>query len=257
MEQMNYEFEEEAFFDEAIQDVMAQFYYMRPGIIEGFNPETNRANAIIAIKAKRIVGDEVTYVTAPVIEDVPMCIPYSFGAGTCLTVPILKGDPCTLFFSDRMMDVFLRTGQLSPPEDNAGPDNITATPRMHSMADAILVPGLLTSRVGTVSNILADWNQEAIELRDRERTRFISLGALGIEVNNGDCFATFRKGKIHMVAPNGFTVDSPNWQVGDDGGNWSAGTIRANELETEAGFTANGHRHGGVEPGGGTSGTFV
>lgn len=54
------------------------------------------------------------------------------GAGAHLTFPIASGDHCVLLFNDRDMDIWLMSGQTTPPN----------TDRLHSLADAIALVGL-------------------------------------------------------------------------------------------------------------------
>lgn len=269
-------------FEDAVLDVVSDFCHCRPGIIESFDVETNTVTASVAIQAKIIDADKVRYENYPIIENVPVCLPYAQAQGLCLTLPIKKGDLCTLLFSDRMLDVFLRTGDFSPPEDGVGPNAIETEPRMHHLADAICVPGLITQRIGKAPGTIPDWNTENIEIRDRERKVYISLGANGIESTDGEAKThitggtvtaeapngatitdtqavwEMKDGHLSVNAPNGIDIEAPNFRIkSSDGYGWTSGTFRAEELETDAGFAANSHRHSGVETGGGTTGTFV
>lgn len=220
-------------FEDAVLDVLSEFCHCRPGIIETFDPETNTVSVSVAIQAKIIDADKTRYENYPLIENVPLSILYVQNQGLCVTLPIKPGDLCTLLFSDRMLDVFLRTGTVSPPEDGVGPDSIVTEPRMHHLADAICVPGLITRRFKNRPGAIPDWNTENIEIRDRERKVFISLGANGIEGTDGiartritegmveatdsEATVTIRGGEVTAEAPNGATITDTRakWEMKD------------------------------------------
>lgn len=243
-----------------VEAIIATMFFCRPGIIEEFDPETNLAKCRCAIQAKISLKGKVEYRTMPIIVRVPVIIPFAQVAGLCLTLPLQKGDECTLLFSDRFIDNFVNRGGIVPPE-SAGVNNQTTEIRMHSQTDAICLPGIISQ-----PNRLPAWNTEAIELRDKNRETFISLGkdkSISISAPGG---VTITSGKsIEMRAEENITSRAGE-NIGDVAGQsitWDApysegsGIVTIENLKTRAGFDANAHRHSGVEPGGGTSGTFA
>lgn len=270
------EVNENTAFEMSVRDIIAGMHFCRPGIIDAFYPDTNRVDVTPAIMSKLLVNKGVKYEMLPRILDVPIAIPYSQKTGLALTMPIEKGDECLLVFCDRYIDRFADLGGFQAPEE-AGQDALITDPRMHHLTDAICIPGFVTK-----PNRLPDWNNEAIELRDKDRKVYVSVSADGVESTDGEAIAnisggrvdvtapngvrmtdgqariTIQNGAIDLVAPNGLGIDAPNIQVGRTSGEgWVRGILRALNFIGDSGFNANTHRHNGVEQGGGTSGTFV
>lgn len=167
-----------------------------PGKITAFNPASQRARAVPAVKLKQVLGEQVKYMDMPEITDIPIVIPQSFGGGVALTVPIQAGDPCLLIFADRALDNFLQTGNSENPGASQNED--TTTPRAHHLSDAICIPGFVAA-----PQALPDWNQDNIELRDKERKTYISLGPDGITLTDGQAKINLKGGKITTDAPGG------------------------------------------------------
>lgn len=215
-----------------MQAVAAELRCALPGFIEEFDPETNLAKVRPAIKAKISIDGEIKYEKLDVIIRVPVVIPYGQIAKLCLTVPIKKGDECTLVFSDRMIDNFIKEGakggECVAPECCGGA-NKTSEPRTHSLADAICFPGCVSQPYK-----IPEWNTEAIELRNYDRTAYISLDT---------------DGKLSIKAPGGMHIDAPTVNATHE--------IIGEDVRTHEGFDANPHLHSDVQPGGGNTGTYV
>lgn len=148
-------------------------YFIRPGVIVEFDAATNLAKVRPAIKAKEVVDGKADYVQLPKIIRVPVVVPYAQTAGLCLTLPLRPGDECVLLFSDVFIDEFVKRGscggECAAPECCGG-DNLTTHVRMHDLTDAICLPGVISQPCK-----LPEWNTDAIELRNKDRTAFISL----------------------------------------------------------------------------------
>jgi hypothetical protein len=225
--------------------------YVRPGIIDSFNSDST-VNVRVGVTRKKIVGEEVDYIEYPLLDRVPLCMPYGQFAGYLLTFPIKQGDPCTLLFSDCFLDEFQKTGRMSPPEAN-GPKNPKTTPRTHHLTDAICIPGFIANPFS-----VASWSEDGIEIRDMARNMFVRVGADGVTMTDGAATIRMENGRIHIAAPEGLHIDAPNFKVDDiSGTGYVRGVMSADNFDTTAGFDANDHVHGGVEPGGGNTGAFV
>lgn len=232
--------------------VAADMRCAMPGFIEKFDPDTNLAEVTPAIERKDIINGAVKYVRLPIIVQVPILLPAAQGKDLFITIPIQEGDECWLIFSDRFLDNFIERGEYGPPEAQ-GPDNLNTVPRIHHLADAVCIP----CSISQPKNI-PEWNTENIEIRNRDRTIYTSLGEEGIEATDGEATWEMKEGRLEIHAPNGYYVDSPNFKVYDtDNTGWVRGTFRAQNLLTDAGFNANNHRHLGVTTGSGTTGTFT
>lgn len=256
--------------------MMGDMRFAMPGIIKSFDYDTNLAEVVPAIMRKNRIGDKIEYTELPVIIRVPVVIPHAQQSNMMITLPIRENDECLLVFSDRFLDNFIERGGIGPPEAQ-GPNNLHTLPRMHHLTDAICIPGL-----SSLNYVIPDWNNENIEIRDRERRVYTSVGPNGIESTDGDAITNItngtvkanapegaditdgeatwemRDGRVAIKAPNGYYVDAPNYRIDDHNNTgWVRGTFQADNLLTNAGFNANSHRHSGVESGPSNTGTFV
>lgn len=237
-----------------------------PGIIQSFDAATQTATVQPAIKMKVNLGDGVKQLDLPVIFNVPVVIPYAQTAGLLLTLPIKPGDECLLIFADRSIDNFTQAGGMQPTVSTASED--TTTPRSHSLADAICIPGIISN-----PQAVPDYNEEHIELRDRERKQYISLGPDGITITDGTAVWNMKDGAIKTDAPAGIeetaskasrvtegknTVVGSNVSIGKEGSSMdelenSLKSRNGTFIDTN-GRDSSGHGHSGVQTGGGNTG---
>ena len=157
--------------------ISSQMRCSLPGVIIGFNPADQTATVQPAIKMKVGRGDDLSQNDLPAVQNVPVVLPFAQNAGLLLTIPIQAGDECLLVFSDRAIDNFMQSGGMQPAYNSNGK---TTVPRTHRVSDAICIPGIVSN-----PQAVTKYNTNNIELRDRERSHFISLGPEGIEISNG------------------------------------------------------------------------
>lgn len=223
-----------------------------PGIIQGFDPATQTATVQPAIKMKVNLGDGVKQLDLPIISNVPVVLPFAQTVGLLLTVPIKSGDECLLIFADRSIDNFTQGGGVQPTVATASED--TTTPRSHSLSDAICIPGIVSN-----PQAVPEYSTENIELRDRERKQYISLGPEGIVITDGVGVMSMKEGTFNLSTPGVATVESSNMTLGGDGGskNELEGSLksRAGTFVDKNGIDSSGHKHTGVQPGSSTSGS--
>ena len=250
---------------------MKDLHVCLPGIIQSFDPTAQTVTVQPAVKMKTVreEGGEssVQYVNMPPIINVPVVIPYAQGAGLLLTLPIRAGDECMLVFADRAIDNVAEFGGVQPPP--IVPVEGTTTPRAHHLTDGICIPGFIAR-----PKAVPDYNTENIELRDRDRKTYISLGPSGITITDGTATWTMSDGVVTIDAPGGlietsngpisrstpatYTVTCSNVRIGGEGGgNTFSGPLHATEDITTDADLANGggtrlgtHTHGGILPGG-------
>ena len=174
-----------------------------PGVIQSFDPESQTAEVLPAIPMKVNLGDGVKQLQLPVIKNVPMVLPFAQGAGMLLTLPIKPDDECLLIFSDRAIDNFVRSGGVQPTVTTENED--TTAPRCHHLSDAIFIPGCISN-----PQAVPEYNTENIELRDRERKHYISIGTdpEGITITDGTATWNMNKGMVTLNAPNGIRETS-------------------------------------------------
>lgn len=195
---------------------------MRPGYIESFDARTQLVQVTPAIMMKKSVDGKVEYKKLPIIINVPISLMYAQTLGLVVTLPIRKGDECTLIFSDRFLDDFIEKGaqQGNAKPECCGSDNKTSEPRMHHMTDGICFPGIITKPFR-----VPKYNTEAIEIRNKDRTCFFSM--------NQNCNITIQTtGNISTYCNNATVSAMSSVNISGNGGVYinesSASTVTSN-----------------------------
>lgn len=181
--------------------IIRQMRCALPGVIVSFNSKLQTATVQPALTMKVTLSDEISYTPLPPIENIPVVLPFAQSAGLLLTLPIQTGDECLLIFSDRALDDFVQNGGISNTTQPGA--ELTGNPRCHDLSDAICIPGIISTPQAVPS-----YNTEHIELRDRERNQYISLGPEGITITDGTAKWNMKKGKITLNAPAGIEETS-------------------------------------------------
>ncbi|HCM6641481.1 TPA: translation initiation factor IF-2 [Klebsiella pneumoniae] len=151
-------------------------------------------------------------------QDYPLLVdvPVIFprGGGCTLTFPVSAGDECLVIFADRCIDFWWQSGGIQEPVDG----------RMHDLSDAFCIvgPQSQAKKIGGISTTAA-------QLRTDDGSAIIELAA---------------GGAVTITSPQ-ITINGP-LQV--NGEITSTGDLLA------GGISQIGHTHGGVEPGGGSTG---
>jgi hypothetical protein len=121
----------------ALQSSIRRMHTMLPGVIDLYNPATQRARIRIAMSTELSNGLILPY---PILLDVPVQFPR--WGNYSITMPVTVGDECAVFFSERAMDTFLQFG----PANQLPPTSA----RVFDLSDGFAVMGL-TSSVNTLS----------------------------------------------------------------------------------------------------------
>jgi hypothetical protein len=174
----------------------AQLRVAMPGVIRSFDADTQTATVQPSLKLKVNVGEGVSYLDLPVIQNVPVVLPFAQTAGLLLTLPIKPGDECMLVFSDRAIDFFVQSGGMQQTDTSASAD--TTSPRGHNLTDAMCIPGIISN-----PQAVPKYSTTNIEMRDRERKHFISLGPDGITISDSVATWNMAGGKVTLNAPAG------------------------------------------------------
>lgn len=244
--------------DIIIQRKLDQMHVGFPGKITAFDAATQTCTVSPSIQMKVTIDNDVKYVNLPQLNKVPVIFPFAQTAGYCVTIPIQAGDTCFIMIPDRAMESFLN-GNGDPSAPFVGGEAPVSNVRAHSLTDAVCIPGLSTSGMA-----LPEYSTEAVELRDRERKAFISLGPNGIEINdgkgykqviaNGGC-TTEASGDIRVTTPQDYTIESRNMDLSGDGNTFGNGIhLRTGTVTDGEGVVLGSHVHIGVEPGSGNTG---
>jgi len=121
------------------RDIMISLSCHHVGTVQSFNADNQTATATINYKKTYFERDNTTglykrvYVDYPILLDCP-CVVLGGGLAS-LTMPIAKGDECLVIVNDRDINDWFQSGQVGP----------VSTPRLHSLADAIILVGLKSS----------------------------------------------------------------------------------------------------------------
>ena len=124
--------------------VMTQLNCAQPGIIQSVN--YTRQTVEIKLAAKRVVGNETK--DYPLLVDCPFVV--WGGSAAVITMPIQAGDTCLVFFCDRSIDTWWKTGTTDKPSNG----------RAHSLADGIALVG-----IRSLANPVTDYSSTAVEIR--------------------------------------------------------------------------------------------
>ncbi len=175
-------------------------------------------DAVTAVVQPAIKGAEKDESGAEVSVNLPLLVdvPVVFprGGGCTLTFPVKAGDECLVIFADRCIDFWWQSGGIQEPVDE----------RMHDLSDAFCIvgPQSQAKKIGGISTTAA-------QLRTDDGSAFIELAA---------------GGAVTITSPQ-ITINGP-LQVN--------GEITSTGDQVAAGISQTGHTHGGVEPGGGSTG---
>jgi len=164
---------QEAQLREILDRAMSRLNTCLPGTIDSFDAATQTVTVTPAIQMKVLLGDSETFMDLPQITNVPLVFPFAATAGFALTLPVRKGDPCLLVFSQRAIDNWHNMGGSQPPESGVGV-------RHHDLTDAfaIFAPSPLTQ-------VLGEWEADGIEIRNRDKTSRVTVKDASVEVQVG------------------------------------------------------------------------
>ena len=211
-------------FDAFFSDRMKSVYTAIPGYIIDFDPETMLSQVQIGVVKIMTDGTEVE--APPVI----LC-PTQFPGGQdwIVEIEVNPGDECLIHFSQRTIDGWRETGGVSTQP----------TVRFHNVQDAFVSPGYRSAKTR-----LSGFSNDGIKLRHKDDDVSVHIkGDKSIQVESPS--------EINMNAPiiklNGVEIDS--------GANVkTSATIEADTDVIAAGISGKGHKHGGVQTGGGKTG---
>ena len=152
-----------------------------PARIISFDAETQ--TAVVKLMIERFFSDlDKDYIVIPTQELVDVPCHFPRGGGYSITMPIVAGDDCLVFFAQRGIDHWLYEGE----EETGG---LLGRPspqhkRLNSLSDAIALIGFgsgisapdeATEDSPAVKNVIKKYNSGAIEIRNEDSSQRISL----------------------------------------------------------------------------------
>lgn len=151
----------------------------------------------------------------PVIHNAPVCFPCGGGGSIGVSFPIKPGDAGLIVFSESQLDDFLNGGDSDDP-------------RRFALTDAMFIPGMYPA-----APPVSTTDPSAVVVQNGENTAVMTSSAFTVTVGS----------TVFSVSGSGIT--------GTVGG--VPFSISGGDL-TVAGISLVHHTHGGVEPGGGSTG---
>ncbi|WP_368648966.1 Gp138 family membrane-puncturing spike protein [Castellaniella ginsengisoli] len=224
-------------FRTAFREMMKGVCTSVPGHVLTFDPDQQRAQVRIGVQTVTAGG---AVIQPPPIIDAPVL----FAGGTQFATihQIDPGDEGLILFSQRCVDAWKQTGGVA--------QNPLA--RFHDTHDAFFIPGFrpLPTRISGFAN-------DGIRMQSRDGSRHVWIKSSGeIVADNGVAHVqitpagavNIENGAGHIrLQADGKVVINGACVINTDG------TIEAPNI-TYAGISAKDHKHGGVEPGGGSTG---
>lgn len=204
-----------------------------PGIIDELTVGDDgvpRVSAYTAIRLKYINPEtrEVQYIDSPKITNIPLSVNQCEGLGLSITMPVLHGQLCTLIFSQRSLDNFATTGQISNP--TSGEDAALCTVRCFDYTDAMCFPGVMTP-----ANNISNYSQTAVEVRNRDGSVKLSVYPETLSLTQGTASIQMAGGNITINA--GTVTINGDLSV--------SGTISSDTDVLSAGISGKNHVHTG------------
>lgn len=202
----------------ATQQAMRTINTCLPGTILNYNAGAQSASVQPMLKLRQPDGREESI---PVLNNVPVIWPRSGGAS--LTFPVRAGDGCLVMFTQRSIDEYKSSGEVSIPLD----------PRAYDLSDAVAIMG------------------------------FVSFGGGGgaddaVELNFGSSKVTLKENTVEVtgtaITLTGAVTVAGNLTVSGAGGGSGVVNINAPLLLHNGTNVGDSHTHSGVQTGGGTTG---
>ena len=146
-----------------------------PCIVQSFNAAKMTVLAQPAIKGVTYdQNNNPTYVTLPLLGDVPVVFPSA--GGLYLTLPITQGDEILVVFASRCIDAWWQSGGIQMPLEM----------RMHDLSDGFAIPG-----PRSLPNAISNISTTSAQLRNAAGTSYIELT---------------QSGAINLVSPEGVNI---------------------------------------------------
>ncbi|MFP5276990.1 MAG: Gp138 family membrane-puncturing spike protein [Acidobacteriota bacterium] len=206
-----------------------------PGIVRSFDASNGTATIVLAIQGAVFDanGNETQQAIRPLV-DVPVV--FLGGGNFVSTFPVQPGDEALVIFADRCIDSWFQSGG----------EQGEAEPRAHDLSDGIAIVG-----PRSLARLIPNLSTTTAQFRSLDGSTYFEVAA---------------NGEANVVAPSGVTITGPVTIKGDlsvvgtmtGSANMSIdGEISATGEGTFAGIPVSTHVHGGVQTGGGNTGTPI
>lgn len=215
-------------------------------VIDGKLLSINVQPAIFQVRTAKN-GIEVELEELPIIENVPIVMPFSQTTGFSLSVPIAVGDDVLIMCADRSIDNWQDTGKISKPAE-------PVVSRSHDLTDAIAIIGIFNNMTG-----IQNYKQDSIEIRNKDGKIYVNVSDNEIKIeNNGINFlinsseAKIANGSSSIkIESNKITIDSELVEITGSSFNLASttNTTTGGGMTTSAGVQLDNHVHSNPEGG--------
>lgn len=207
----------------ALDGLRANLWTSLPCVVESYDPVKLTVVCTPTVKVSlRSADGTFSWVTIPLLRDVPVVFPS--GGGFAITWPIQEGDEVLVVFASRCIDGWWAYGGVQLPSEL----------RFNTLDDGFAFPG-----PRSLPRALSSVNTASLQVRSADGTTYLEIAPGGI---------------INLVAPNGVNIN------GDVRITGKVTVTKEGTFGTATdppGILVTSHIHGGVTPGGGTSGVPV
>ena len=129
---------------------------------------------VVKLVIERLFSDlSSNYQSIPAKELVDVPCHFPKGGGHSITMPVVAGDDCLVFFAQRGIDHWLYEGEEETGGllDRPSPQH----KRRNSQSDALALIGFGSGIVAETPRVIEDFQPNAIEIRNADRTQRISI----------------------------------------------------------------------------------
>ena len=210
-----------------MDDFAVKLRVAMPGIIKSFDLSKQTVTVQLAIREKLSIGGKpYEDVNIPIIEDVPIFMPRA--GNFVLTMPITVGDECLVIFGDNCIDSWWESGAVGNQIDR----------RRHDLSDGFALIG-----VWSQPKVISGYSNDSTELRSLDNSSKIEI----------------KDSEINIISPTinvqADTVNADATQINLTG---STGvTINGNNNSSIDNKLFLTHKHTGVQPGSGQTGSVA
>jgi len=144
---------------DALDGRQAAIFTSGPGIIQSFDPGAMTCSVQLATQMQVFQKDGTwSWVTLPVMVDVPVCFPG--GGGYTLSFPVAAGDEALIVIAHRCIDAWWQNGGVQPQAEF----------RMHDLSDGFALPGI-RSQPRVIPNV----STNSVQLRSDDGLSYVEL----------------------------------------------------------------------------------
>jgi hypothetical protein len=137
-----------------------------PAIVNKFYPEDMTVDVQLTVKDKILINGEYVSLKIKQLGKLPVVL---IGGGNfVITCPIKVGDECLVIFSDSCIDAWWQNG---------GEENEPIIMRKHHLSDGFAIVG-----PRSIPNAIADYNEDAMEIRNLTGTTKIQVSDKAVTV---------------------------------------------------------------------------